>query len=249
VWESALKGPPNNRVKQTKSALATRAAAFAAYAGRSPDMTDFKRTIAVLVTSASLLGCGVKQEKVLDVRPPVQEARINTYGWSRMLGLGQEIWVTLQPTVLPAQVADLTVFGPFKPGMTQEEAVALAGRPTRTWNDAYGQTWYEYERPAARVQVGCECSSSGGSVSANCLWRLYALRSGVRPEAGLDPQLASFVAAARAVPETVDYRLLQLNTADNSEFVTWPIESKRSSLRILWHDRNKSRTGGRCKGA
>jgi hypothetical protein len=212
-------------------------------------MGDFTRITVVLVGSVSLLGCGVHHEKALPVGPPFKDARVDTYGWSRMLGLGQEIWVTLLPTVLPAQVVDLTIFGPFKPGMAQEEAIALAGRPTRTWNDAYSQTWFEYQRPTSKVQIGCECSSSGSSVTTNCLWRLYAVRGGGHTEAGLDPQLAGLVAAAREVPETVDYRWLQLNTADNGEFVTWPIESTRGSLRILWRDRHKSRAGGLCKGA
>ena len=209
------------------------------------------RVKAMVVTLAAGLaaGCGVSQTKSLAVRPPVQTAEVRTYGWGRWAGLGQEISVTLKPGVLPSSVVDLSLFAPFVPGMTQEQALAVAGPPARTWKDEYGQEWAEYGRAKAKVQIGCECSSSGTSVTTKCLWRLYALREAVRAETGVDPQLVGFVAAARAIPEKVEYRMLDINTADNSEFVTWPIETKGHSLRILWHDRNRSTIGGSCKVA
>jgi hypothetical protein len=207
-------------------------------------------TRAVAVTACASAACtGVHQEKQLPVSPPIQEARVRTFGWSRALGLGQEIWVTLDPGVSPSRVVDLSGFAPLRPGTTGEDAIRLIGQPARTWQDDYGQPWYEYDRVAGKLQVGCECQSSGSSVTTNCLWRLYLERPRTRPEHGLTPQLLAFVSAARSVPEKVDSRVLQLNTADNGEFVSWTVESERSPAHILWHDRKKSVRGGLCKGA
>jgi len=193
-------------------------------------------------------GCGVLLEKDLPVHPPVTEARVSTFGWSRLLGLGQEIWVTLDPGVSPGEVVDLSVFAPFTPGTTHADAVALAGEPVRRSADGDGQIWFEYDHLAGTVEIGCQCVGSGSAAGSSCVWRLFA-RLNASPEAGLDPQLLGFVTAARAIPEIVGYRTLQVNTANNGEFVSWTVDAVREPVRILWQDRNDTPRGEPCKGA
>ena len=179
--------------------------------------------VAVALGLLSGRACGVSDQKTLRVQPPVAEARV---------GLGRKIRVTLEPGAQLPAVADPSVFAPFQAGMTHEEAVAVTGQPTGTWTDGYGQLWYRYDRPRGTIKIGCECFSSGNSVSSNCTWQLYAIRRDTAPDAGLVPQLVSFVESAKAVPEQVDYRTLVVTTADYSESISWPLQSQDSVLTI-----------------
>jgi hypothetical protein len=198
----------------------------------------------LLVLGLLSLGCGVQIESEPAVEPPLHDARISTYGWSRLMGLGQEVWVTLMPRVQPGQVVDLRPFGPFRPGVTDAEAFRLAGPPARVFRDRYGEPWFEYPTPGGIAQIG-ECSGDG-EPPTTCLWRLYATYSSEAASRALHPQLVRLAALARGVPEPVKYRTLQINTADNSQFVTFPLDT---SPRVLWHDRLKSILRPGCQKA
>jgi hypothetical protein len=182
-----------------------------------------------------VLGCGdVSIETPLSVQSPVKEAHVSTFGWSRD-ALGQEIRVTLEPGVSPRSVVDLSIFGSLQPGMTLDEAAAVEGRPSRVWDDRYGQTWHAYERAHGVVEVGCQCDSSGTSVTARCTWALQALsRNGWR-EDGLAPQLRAFLGVARGIPERTLYRAIEVGTSDHTEHVSWYIESSTGSPRLYWY--------------
>lgn len=189
-----------------------------------------------LMSSAFLLACGVHQEMSVPTSSPFASCRIDTYGWSRTMGLEQEIWVELSPGVKLGRVVDLSIFGSLRPGMNHKDALSVLGHPSRKAVDRWGETWFLYDRPSAVLRLGCSYESSGDT-PRGCLWRLTStLRTnGIDL---LDPELARFIRIGVTVPETVKGRTLHVQTSGNTEFISYKFEGAGRG-QLLWHDNKK----------
>lgn len=232
-----------------------RKALFMAYLDRSSSYLEFRtlqalkgvsadtmhpRTgilLSVVAVGISIVACGVRQEVEVPTSSPFASCRIVTYGWSRSLGLGQEIWVELMPGVDLSRVVDLSIFSPLAPGMNGDGARSILGEPDEAEVDRWGETWLLYDRPEATLKLGCSYESSG-SIPQGCLWRLFAVVDVSREAEFFHPELLRFKRIARDVPEVVKSRTLHVQTSGNREFISYFFDGTTRG-QILWHDNEK----------
>ena len=193
--------------------------------------------LSLLAAGTFVMACGVSQEIEVPTSSPFASCRIETFGWSRSPGLGQEIWVELVPGVDPSKVVDLSIFSPLAPGMNGDEARSVLGEPAKTEVDRWGETWLVYDRPDATLKLGCSYESSG-STPQGCLWRLFAIVDASREAELFHPELLRFKKIAKDVPEVVEWRTLHVQTSGNREFVSYCFDGQARG-QILWHDNEK----------
>jgi hypothetical protein len=186
----------------------------------------------------------VSEEKTLVAHPPLQSALVKTYGWSTLLGLRQEVEVTLAPGVPLGQVFDLSVFGPFRPGETLESAARIAPPPYHARVDPYGEEWRTYELPHSRVEIGCQYSSSGGDVTSFCAWTLEAKPDGAPERLLLEPQLHGFLGEGGNLRKSVDTRVVRMTTANGKESIELYLESRFGPGAYWWDEARPSRREG-----
>ncbi|HYG62674.1 MAG TPA: hypothetical protein VEL74_08835 [Thermoanaerobaculia bacterium] len=181
-----------------------------------------------LTLSAALLtlaACGSSEEAELDVAPPLATARISSYtGWFPG-PWRQEIWIRLDEGVELSEVAQLSVFGKLRPGMSLGEAVAVAGRPAGQSTDPRGTRWSHWFSGSDSVQVGCVESCSGDDCFSS--WELRAQGSGLSPEGIFIPAIVEILQQAEASRPKVGYRAIHVATQDASHRLTLELPSRR----------------------
>lgn len=180
--------------------------------------------------------CGVHNDMTVPTSFPFSVCRIKTFGWSRSLGLAQEVWVTLDPKASLQDVVDLSIFGSLRPGMSDKEAIQIMGLPSRTTSDRWGETWLSYDRPAGTLTLGCSYESSG-DIPDGCTWRLEASTSQSQNDRLFHPELLRFMSIARRVPDEVEWRALHIHTASKEQFVTFYFDGQQRG-ELVWHDLN-----------
>jgi hypothetical protein len=215
-----------------------------AYADHAPkgskqflDLLSRRRFTGILLI-ALLQGCGVHQKTEVPTSPPFATCRIETFGWSKALGLGQEVWVELEPGAHLASVVDLSIFGPLKPGGNDQDALRVAGKPSRVETDRWGEPWLVYERPAATLKVGCGYESSGPTPEG-CSWRLLADIKPNRERSLLHPEILRFMGRAQELSRKAKSRTVHVQTSGNEEFVSYTFEGPARG-QLLWHDNRKN---------
>jgi hypothetical protein len=106
------------------------------------------------------LSCSGSRETVQG-DPPVASVEYNQH------------WVTIRPTpnATAESLLDTAIFGPFRPGMTFGDALAIAGEPTNRVVKEHS-TYYEYSLPTGLVAVGLSESSQGAGLDT--LWTVTA---------------------------------------------------------------------------
>jgi hypothetical protein len=149
---------------------------------------------------------------------------VKTYGWTS-LSLGQDIEVTLHQDAFLGDVLDMSMFGPFRPGFTHEDARRARGSPTRTRKDHWGEEWYVYDLPRSHVEIGCYYYTSGRTPSA-CTWTLHSIPK-VEPSSFLlDPQLGTYLQRATEAEPDVTTRSFEIATADGVQSVQLYMKSR-----------------------
>jgi hypothetical protein len=101
-------------------------------------------------------------------------------------------WITVRPipgTPL-ADLVDLSLFGPFRPGMTHDDGMARFGRPSNIHTVKY-DTYYEYRVSSGRVELGRETYSTGEGTDSH--WALYPYPDDRTVDAVLIPQIAKHI--------------------------------------------------------
>jgi hypothetical protein len=195
------------------------------------------------------IGCGGFSEEIpLQASGRIQHAAIKTYGWSRS-ALAQDVDVTLAKGVALDDVVDMSVFGTLVPGSTHDDAERKLGKPSRTWTDEWGESWYVYELPNASVEVGCQYYTSGGTPSA-CDWKLRAIPKTPANTLLRESQLSEYLRRAVEAHPRVLPRGFEIRTADGQQIIQLFLESRIGSG-VYWSDvqRQARRLGGPKIGA
>jgi len=134
-------------------------------------------------------------------------------------------------------VVDMSMFGPFSPGMTLEAEQQLPQLAYSQRVDEYGETWRTYSLPNSSVKLGCQYGSSGDQTTLFCNWRLAAIPKASAEQLLLDQQLDLLLEQLVNWRERVHYRVIRLSTADGQQlelYTEGPL-----GTRAYWSDRSK----------
>ena len=235
-------GASSNGMNLTRFAPATRTRLLQVVpvlGGRSVvEMTVGRRLAHCLLLLSVCSSCGVHKEQALSVGGSVEQASMKTYGWSSRLGLTQEIVVQLRKGTALGAVFDLSVFGPFTPGISHSDAERLGGKPGRQRVDEYGESWYVYELEGSKIEVGCQYDSSGISVTSFCNWTLHAIPKRAPEMLVREPLLVEYLRRGAQAPDRIDTRLLTVSTSDQNQTLSVYAVS-RVGPSVYWFDRTR----------
>lgn len=195
-----------------------------------------------LVAALLLNACGLdtsrgerfeSEESVLPNEPPVESARLTTFGFPDE-DMRQEIWVKLEAGTAVSEVFDMSVFAPLRPGATHAEAIEILGEPDSESVDGCGEKWIMFKRAASTVVVGCDHDTGFLPLSTFCSWSLYAeLRPAEQVVASV---LQPFIDAARSSPVPITLRTMHIQNENYSESVTYFFDAGDEADTATWRN-------------
>ena len=141
-------------------------------------------------------------------------------------------WVTIYPktnTVLQDFV-DMSLFYGFKPKMTFSDAVNAFGEPDNIREEDRGNTYYEYWRDNARIEVGKEEYSTGNRDNPiGVAWALYSYPKNASYIQVLNPRIIN------AINPNLPKTIVTIKNQDGSVGVLLDVRGNRVQD-LIWYE-------------
>jgi hypothetical protein len=147
----------------------------------SRDSATRHHTIGLVAAAAILGGCMDSLQYEEPAKPPLKT----------LFHSGDSLVITLADSVHLAQLVDLSVFGPLRPGMTADRAKAAAGEPEAVETRDY-VTFYRWRTARGVVEVSQEQADDSVDPDVK-VWRLRAFPSPPHSSALLDRRIVAVI--------------------------------------------------------